>query len=136
MSTTDRHKNGNGNGHYTAALFIAAIPGTGGIISTIARKVGCSWNTAKRYITEYPTVATAYDNEVNTALDVAESIIFDNLRLLRREQATEEKPVESSLAKWFLTTKGKDRGYTERQEHEQVGDVRVIFRSNVNDDRL
>ena len=33
--------NGNGkNGSYTAAQFIAAIPGSGGIISTTAKRVG------------------------------------------------------------------------------------------------
>ena len=43
--------NGNGhNGTYTAAQFIAAIPGTGGIITKIAEKVGCAWHTAKKYI--------------------------------------------------------------------------------------
>ena len=33
---------------YTAQTFIDAIPGTGGIVSAIARKVGCEWNTALR----------------------------------------------------------------------------------------
>jgi len=28
---------------YTAEQFIKAIPGSGGIISTIARRVGCGW---------------------------------------------------------------------------------------------
>jgi hypothetical protein len=37
---------GKGKNKYTAEQFIKAIPGTGGIISAIARKVDCEWNTA------------------------------------------------------------------------------------------
>jgi len=37
--------------HYKASQFIAAIPGSAGIISIIARRVGCDWNTAKKYVT-------------------------------------------------------------------------------------
>ena len=44
------------NAHYTAKQFIEAIPGSGGIVSTIARRVGCNWYTAKKYIDNYPTV--------------------------------------------------------------------------------
>lgn len=44
-----------GKNLYTAAQFIEAIPGTGGIISAIAKRVGCDWITAKKYITELIT---------------------------------------------------------------------------------
>ena len=39
-----------GSNQFTAKQFIKAIPGTGGIISALADKVGCGWHTAKRYI--------------------------------------------------------------------------------------
>ena len=57
--------------HYTAAQFIKAIPGTGGIISALADKVGCGWHTAKRYITDYVTVAEAWEAERNKITDKA-----------------------------------------------------------------
>jgi hypothetical protein len=60
---------GNGkNGNYTAAQFIAAIPGTGGIITTIAARIPCAWHTAKKYIEKWPTVKQAYDDECNKVL--------------------------------------------------------------------
>lgn len=57
--------------HYTAAQFIKAIPGTGGIISALADKVGCTWHTAKKYVTEYATVAEAWEAERNRITDKA-----------------------------------------------------------------
>lgn len=95
----------NGNGRYTAAQFIDAIPGTGGIITSIAKKVGCTWNTAKKYITNHPTVAQAYSNEENSVLDMAE------VEMIKAMQDG-----ELSALKFYLKTKGKKRGYVERQE--------------------
>jgi hypothetical protein len=56
---------------YSAAEFIKAIPGTGGIISALADRVGCSWHTAKKYVTEYATVAEAWEAERNKITDKA-----------------------------------------------------------------
>lgn len=85
---------------YTAQDFITAIPGTGGIVSAIARKVGCEWNTAKKYIDNYPTVRAAYDAECEAMLDLAESTVLKNI-----------KDGDTQDAKWYLTKKGKRRGY-------------------------
>ena len=105
-------KNGNGhNGRYTAAQFITAIPGTGGIITSIAKKIGCEWHTAKRYITKYPTIAQAYNDEANAVLDMAEV-----------EMIKAMKDGELSALKFYLKTKGKHRGYVERQEHRIVNE--------------
>lgn len=90
---------------YRASDFIDAIPGSGGIISTIAKRVGCDWSTAKIAIDSTPTVKAAYDNECETVLDMAESVILKSI-----------KDGDSGDAKWYLTRKGKDRGYVERQE--------------------
>ena len=48
---------------YSAAQFIKAIAGTGGIISAIAQTVGCDWHTARKYIDEMPTVNAAWRAE-------------------------------------------------------------------------
>lgn len=102
-----------GNNQYRAADFIDAIPGTGGIISTIARKVGCSWHTAKKYIVEYATVAQAYADECEGITDLAESTVIRAI-----------KDGDVSAAKWYLTMKGKERGYVDRQELDvRVGDI-------------
>jgi hypothetical protein len=93
-----------GNG-YTAQTFIEAIPGTGGIISAIARKVGCEWNTAKKWIDTAPTVKRAYDAECEAMLDLAESTVLKNI-----------KDGDTQDAKWYLTKKGKRRGYGDAVE--------------------
>lgn len=94
-----------GANQYKADDFVRAIPGTGGIISAIAKKVGCDWHTAKKYITEHPTIKRIYDNECEGVLDLAEVKLIEQVR-----------DGQSWAIKYMLSTKGKDRGYTERQE--------------------
>jgi hypothetical protein len=65
---------------YSAQTFIDAIPGTGGIVSAIARKVGCEWNTVKSYLDRYPTVRAAYDAECESMLDLAESTVLKAIK--------------------------------------------------------
>jgi hypothetical protein len=82
---------------FTAKQFIDAIPGTGGIISTIAKKVGCQWHTAKKYIETHTTVRQAYDNEKNRIDDAAVSNIY---------QAIIDKDLSTS--KWWANMKMGD----------------------------
>lgn len=105
-----------GNG-YGAQVFIDAIPGTGGIVSAIARKVGCDWYTVKRYIDNYPTVRAAYDAECEAMLDLAESTVLKNI-----------KDGDTQDAKWYLTKKGKRRGYGDAVEVTGEGGGPVTFR--------
>lgn len=102
---------------YKAQDFIDAIPTSGGIITTIAERVGCAWNTAYKYIHEYATIKAAYDDECERVTDMAESVLIHNIRLAAKKQREKEGgPVDSADAKWYLTRKGKSRGYVERQE--------------------
>jgi hypothetical protein len=64
---------------FKAQEFIDAIPGTGGIITKIAAKVGCSWHTAKKYIDNYATVLQAYNDECEKVLDMAESVVIKKI---------------------------------------------------------
>ena len=102
---------------YTAQEFIDAIAGTGGIVSAIARKVGCDWNTAKKYIDQYPTVRAAYDAECEAMLDLAESTVLKNI-----------KDGDTQDAKWYLTKKGKRRGYGDTVALTGEGGGAVTFR--------
>lgn len=90
---------------YTTDQFILAIPGTGGIISAIARKVGCGWHTAARYIEQHATVKQAYDDECERVLDLAET---------KTIKAIEDGDMQ--MVRYYLSTKGRKRGYVERQE--------------------
>ena len=102
---------------YTAQEFVDAIGGTGGIVSAIARKVGCDWNTAKKYIDTMPTVRAAYDAECEAMLDLAESTVLKNI-----------KDGDTQDAKWYLTKKGKRRGYGDSMEVTGEGGGPVTFR--------
>lgn len=89
---------------FTAKQFIDAIPGTGGIVSAIAARVGCTWHTAKKYIDEYPTVKAAYDAECESVSDLAESVIIQSI-----------KGGDTQDAKWWLSRIRRGK-FAERQE--------------------
>ena len=93
-----------GANQYSAAEFIDAIPGTGGIIATIAKRVGCTWHTAKKYIDEYATVQQAYQDECETVNDLAESVIIKSIR-----------DGDTATAKWWVSRKRKEV-FSERSE--------------------
>ena len=112
--------------HYKAEQFIAAIPGTGGIITKVADRVGCAWHTAKKYCTEYATVAKVYQDECEGVTDLAESTVLKAIR-----------DGDVSAAKWYLTMKAKDRGYAERKEIAGVpgAPFSVIFKERDDSDQ-
>jgi len=100
---------------YTVKQFADAIPGSGGIISTIARRVGCEWATADKWCKESPTLARMLQDERESILDLAESVLFKNIR-----------EGDTSDAKWLLARMGKQRGYADKQEIEHSGSVIVV----------
>ncbi len=103
------------------ADFEPHIKGSGGIISTIAAKVGCEWNTAEKWIKNNASLKALYDAECETVLDVAESVVYGNVQAAAKLQADARKVntaviVDSADAKWLLTKKGKRRGYGEESD--------------------
>lgn len=94
---------GNGkNGNYTAQQFIDAIPGTGGIVTEIAKRVGCAWNTAKKYIEEYATINIAWQNERNRINDLAKS------NIIKAMEGDEDNPPDIQTSKWWLGVMDKE----------------------------
>ena len=81
---------------FTTKQFIQAIPGTGGIIATIAKRIDCDWHTAKKYVTEYATVKRAYENECAGIDDLAVSTVIKAIR-----------DGDVATAKWWLGKKRK-----------------------------
>jgi len=86
---------------------INAIKGSGGIITTIAKKLGVSWNTAKSYIEEHESTLQAYNDEEEKILDIADEQLYKAI-----------KKGDLSAVKWLQATKGKKRGYVEKQIQE------------------
>jgi hypothetical protein len=96
---------------YTAQQFLDAIPGSGAIMSTIIKRVGCDWRTGVKFVNEYPTVKAAYDAERQSILDLCESVVFRNVQIAQESQRNGESG-DTSDAKWVLSRLGKERGYT------------------------
>src|SRR5512145_2765925 len=93
---------------FTTDQFIAAIPGTGGIVSAIAAKVGCEWHTAKKYIDEHPTVLQAWHDERSKINDKAKHNII---------KAVNEGDLQ--MSKWWLQV--MDEEFLPRERNEITG---------------
>lgn len=93
---------------YTAAQFIAAIKGSGGVISAIADAVGCSWHTARKYIDQYPTVKEAWENERQRITDRARHNIIKSIG-----------EGDLQMSKWWLQV--MDPEFVERNRTEVSG---------------
>ncbi len=89
----------------TKKATIDAILNSGGIMSTIAQKLGVAWSTAKIYVEKWPESKQAFEDERNKIIDMAESVLVKSI-----------KNGDTQDAKWLLSRLAKDRGYVERQE--------------------
>lgn len=101
---------------YTAEQFIDAIPGTGGIMSALADKVGCNWETAKKYVHNYATVQRAWQAERARITDRAKHNIVVSI----------EKG-DLAMSKWWLQVMDPEFMPTERHQltGEDGGPVQV-----------
>jgi len=77
-----------------------AIKGSLGIMSTIAKRLGCESRTAKRLIEQWKDTQEALADESERVLDLAESSLYD--ALIKKEQWA---------TKFVLSTKGRTRCY-------------------------
>ena len=86
----------------TQEEILKAIKGSQGIITQVAKRLGVSWDTAQRYIQANDINRTAFKNERESVLDLAESVIYKSITNGNTQDA-----------KWLLSTLGKKRGYGE-----------------------
>ena len=101
---------------YTEEQLLEAIKDTGGIMSRIADKLGCSWHSAEKHVNKNEVAKQAYKDERQGLIDDSENVI---------RNAVKGGDVQS--AKFVLMTLGKNRGYTERQEVEHSGDMSITI---------
>ena len=97
-------------------LTLAAIKNSAGIISSIAKRLDVDWHTAESWIQKYPSTLAAFAAEREGVLDMAEAAIF-----------TAIKQGDTGSAKWILSTIGRKRGFTEKQEIEISGGISVTI---------
>jgi hypothetical protein len=82
-----------------------AIKGSGAIMSTVARHLSVDWHTAKKYCNKWEETRRALENETEHTIDLAEITVLKGI-----------ETGDIQAAKWYLSTKGKKRGYSERHE--------------------
>jgi hypothetical protein len=90
---------------YTDEQIAKAIKGSGGIMSSIAKRLKCNWNTARKYVNSKPEFEEMLQEEEEAVLDMGEAALYAQV-----------KNQEAWAVKYLLATKGKKRGYVERQE--------------------
>ena len=107
---------------FTAKEVCDACEGTGGIMALVARKLGCDRVTVWRYSKRYATVRNALHQADEALTDTAE----DEAGKLIKAQYW-------PAIQYRLKTKGKDRGYTERQEITGAdgGDLSIVIKDKI-----
>lgn len=106
----------------TDVAILEAIKGSGGIMSTIARKLGVTWHTADSWIRESEELMEALKDEKETILDMAESTLLNKI-----------KEGDEQSAKWYLSKIGKLRGYGDSVAIE--GGIQIVY-ADKDDERL
>lgn len=84
---------------------LEAIKGTGGIISSIARRLDVDWHTAEIHINKWPSTVQAFKDEREAVKDLAESTVISAI-----------KNGDVGMAKWILSVLAKNRGFGEKVE--------------------
>lgn len=90
---------------YTVTEVKQAIIDAEGNLTEAARILDCARGTVYNYIKTYQAVKAAYESSNEKALDVAEGVLMKQVR-----------KGNMTAVIFFLKTKGKSRGYVERQE--------------------
>lgn len=89
--------------HLTKEALLNAIKGSFGIVSVIARKIGCERNTVYEWLHKKdPEIEKAFKEEREAIIDLSES------KLVQKVNDGSE-----SMIALVLKTLGKDRGYIE-----------------------
>lgn len=110
----------NAHAQITEQMAIDACKGTRGIILNLAYNLGCCWLTAKQCLKRWPRVREAFEAEVECMGDAAEKVV---------QQWIEDKSLNA--AKFALTTKYKNRGYTTGQQVQVSGEMTQTLREEM-----
>jgi hypothetical protein len=76
-----------------------------GIMSTVARRLGCTWHAAEHAVNRWEETRQALADENERSLDFTEGKMLEQIRL-----------GDGAMIRFHLATKGKRRGFVERQE--------------------
>lgn len=98
----------------TAKKIIKAIEGSHGLLTIAAQKCGLNRSTVWRYVQDYPSVKKAVEEAQEVMLDFAESKLYKKI-----------DDGDMTAIIFYLKTRGKHRGYVERQEIEIPSEIKV-----------
>ena len=98
----------------TPEQMIDAVKRSNGLVTSAAHRLGIGRRTFYSYMEKHPEVRDAIDEATARTLDLAEN------RLL---QAIDSGDLQAIM--FYLRTKGKSRGYTEKVESELSGTVAI-----------
>jgi transposase-like protein len=107
---------------YTKQQVLEAIVQSRGIVSHVARRLGCAWSTARIYIDKWEETKQALENE--------REVLLDDLECKLLEMATAG---DLGAIKWYLSHMGRHRGWGD-DEAPQQGSVRVVVKWADDDD--
>lgn len=89
---------------------LQALSASLGIVSTAAKSVGIDRSTHYKWLDSDPEYKAAYESINEDAIDYVESKLYEQV---------DNKDTTAII--FYLKTKGKKRGYVERQEVEHQG---------------
>ena len=95
---------------------IDAMSKTLGIVTSACKAVGITRQTHYRWMKEDPEYKAQIEELDNVALDFAESSLHKQI-----------KDGNTTATIFYLKTKGKRRGYVERQEVDNVGKPQIVI---------
>ncbi|MGI5102830.1 hypothetical protein [Treponema vincentii] len=108
--------------HYRKGEILTAVKGSGGIVTTIAAKLGCDWHTAKANIDLHEETREAYRDELETGLDLVEGKAFEQAR-----------GGDGVMIRFILATKGRARGYGDAPPPESAAPEDNTLRIEIDD---
>ncbi|GIV56313.1 MAG: hypothetical protein KatS3mg040_1081 [Candidatus Kapaibacterium sp.] len=107
---------------YTKQQVLEAIVQSRGIVSHVARHLGCAWSTARIYIDKWQETRDAYECEREELVDTLE------IKLLELAMAG-----DLGAIKWYLTHVGRHRGWGVEGPINN-GNIKVVVKWDGDDD--
>jgi len=115
-------KDGHRPQRFTEEQVAQAVRDTRGIATAAASKLGCNPSTIYAYLKRYPDLDEVLSEARESALDFAESKLMD---------AIEDGNLTAII--FFLKTRGKSRGYSERPEYDppDLGEFTITINDTI-----
>ena len=116
--------------NFTKKQVVTAVGNSRGIVSVVARHLGCDWKTARTYIDKYPEAKQVEVAEREVLCDQAESVVVGLMK-------DDDSKVKFNAATYLLDRLGKSRGFSTKTEidHTTNGDkidgINVTFGTKV-----